>query len=75
MRMVQSRVHGVRHQGSLVSLEEVDQAGLERLAVVVLHCECVCLVLGPTDEVHGDEVDDEADGHVDLEEEEQVEEV
>jgi len=43
--------------------------------MVVLDCESVGLVLCPSDKVHGDELDDEADGEVKLHEEEEVEEV
>ena len=74
VRVVHRRVQGVGDERPLISLEEVDEAGLERLAVIMLYCECVSLVLGPPDEVHGDEVEEEADGHVDLREEEEVEE-
>ena len=75
VRMIQSGVHRVGDQWALVSLEEVDEAGFERLAMVVLHCEGVSLVLSPANEVHANEVQYEADRHVDFQEEEKVEEV
>ena len=73
--MIQSGVHWVGDQWALVSLEEVDEAGFERLSMVVLHCEGVSLVLSPANEVHPNEVQYEADRHVDFQEEEKVEEV
>ena len=75
VRVVHRRVQRVGDERPFIPLEEVDEAGLERLAVIMLYCEGVRLVLGPPDEVHGDEVEEEADGHVNLGEEEEVEEV
>ena len=43
--------------------------------MIVLYRKFVCLVFGPPDEVHANERDNEANGHVELHEEEQVEEV
>ena len=71
--VVHSGVHRVGNQWPLISLEEINEAILQCLTVVVLHRKLICLVLGSADEVHGNERDNEADRHVELHEKEQVE--
>ena len=71
--VVHGGVERVGDEWSLISFEKIDKAILECLSVIVLHSELICLVLGSTDEVHGNERDNEANWHVELHEEEQVE--
>ena len=75
MLVVQGGEQRVSHERGLVPLVDVDQSFFYGLPVVVPDCESVCLVLQPPDQVHHCEVDDAAHGHVQLGEEEEVQEV
>ena len=75
MGVVEGRVDWICDERTLVALKQVDQSTLEILSVIVFGGKCIGLILSATNEVLGSELEDEGDGHVQLCEQEQIEEV
>ena len=55
--MIQGRVHRIGNKWALVAFEEVHEAVFQALSMSILDSKGISLVLGPSNEVHGDEVD------------------